>query len=79
MRHFNLLKLVEEQEKAGTLYNEFLKVAEMSAGIYQLKAGSADLQHPHTEDEVYYIIKGKSDFQIGNDIFQVCSSSFICK
>jgi mannose-6-phosphate isomerase-like protein (cupin superfamily) len=34
----------------------------MSAGIYRLPAGGEDPQQPHNEDEVYYIIGGRSRF-----------------
>ena len=41
---------------AGRLYEEFLRVPDLSAGLYVLEAGAADPQSPHTEDELYYVI-----------------------
>ena len=45
-------------------YAEFLRVAAMSAGIYRLSVDAADLQKPHEEDEVYFVIRGKAKIQI---------------
>jgi mannose-6-phosphate isomerase-like protein (cupin superfamily) len=36
-------------------------------GIYHLKAGQADPQQPHSEDEVYYVINGRASFQAGSE------------
>ena len=47
-------------------YAEFLRVPAMSAGIYRLAAGAADLQKPHEEDEIYFVIRGKARMQIGS-------------
>jgi len=47
-------------------YAEFLRVPAMSAGIYRLSVGAADLQKPHEEDEIYFVIRGKAKMQIGS-------------
>jgi len=47
-------------------YAEFLRVPAMSAGIYRLSVGAADLQKPHEEDEIYFVIRGKARMQIGS-------------
>ncbi len=41
-------------------YQEFLKVPALSCGLYRLKAGSKDMQGPHEDDEVYYVLEGKA-------------------
>ena len=43
----------------------------MSAGIYTLAAGSVDGQAPHVEDEIYYVISGKAQIQIGDQHYPV--------
>jgi len=48
------------------LYREFLRVPSMSAGLYVLPAGAADPQHPHHEDEMYYVIRGRARFRAGD-------------
>ena len=51
---------------AGGAYHQFFQVPEMSAGIYTLPAGGVDGQAPHVEDEIYYVISGKAQIQIGD-------------
>ena len=36
-------------------------------GIYRLKAGQNDSQQPHTEDEVYFVVKGRASFRAGDE------------
>lgn len=43
----------------GQRWLEFLRVPALSAGIYALPAGSDDLQRPHTEDELYLVLRGR--------------------
>jgi mannose-6-phosphate isomerase-like protein (cupin superfamily) len=55
---FDLDALVEA---AGDLpYYEFLRVPALSLGLYRLPAGARDLQAPHDEDEVYYLLRGRA-------------------
>jgi quercetin dioxygenase-like cupin family protein len=46
-------------------YQEFLRVASMSAGLYVLAAGASDQQTPHLEDEIYYVVRGQGKVRIG--------------
>ena len=48
-------------------YQEFLRVPDMSAGIYVLRAGATDNQSPHKEDEIYYVVRGKSKMRLGRE------------
>ena len=32
-----------------------------------MRAGQADRQRPHTEDEVYYVLSGRASFQSGEE------------
>lgn len=43
---------------------EFLRVPSLSVSIYRLPAGSKDMQAPHLEDEVYYVIEGKGRLRV---------------
>ena len=61
---FELGKLGAQREQLGTPYMEFLRVPNLSCGIYTLDAGAKDLQAPHDEDEVYYVIKGRARMQL---------------
>ena len=35
----------------------------MSVGLYRLPAGGTDLQSPHKQDEVYYVVAGRAKLQ----------------
>ncbi len=57
---FDLADLVQCQQSSGVPYHEFLRVPALSCGIYSLAAGANDLQSPHDEDEVYYVVSGRA-------------------
>ena len=67
MNNFTLSDIITAREHAGHLYHEFLRVPTMSMGLYQLAAGAYDPQQPHTEDEVYYIVQGRAQIQVGKE------------
>jgi quercetin dioxygenase-like cupin family protein len=60
---FDLNDLAAESERAEQRWREFLRVPSLSMGLYRLKAGQADEQRPHTEDEVYVVVSGKASFR----------------
>lgn len=39
---------------------EHLRVPDLSVGTYSLPAGSVDTQEPHTEDEIYVVLRGRA-------------------
>jgi mannose-6-phosphate isomerase-like protein (cupin superfamily) len=67
MDAFELTKLMEAQAEAGQAYLEFLRHPTLSMGVYLLPAGGVDPQKPHTEDEVYYVVKGRAQIRVGAD------------
>jgi len=74
---FQLDELTQDDKYAESRYHEFLRVKDMSAGIYKLAAGTEDLQKPHTEDEIYYIVSGKGRFLLENDDLEVQGGSIL--
>ena len=52
-------------------YHEFLRVPSLSAGVYVLPSGAVDRQSPHTEDEVYHVVRGRGRFRRGEREFPV--------
>ncbi|HZR58616.1 MAG TPA: cupin domain-containing protein [Terriglobales bacterium] len=64
---FEAPQLEQQRTQAGKAYLEFLRVSSMSAGIYVLPAGSSDLQRPHKQDEMYYVISGKARMRVGSE------------
>ncbi len=61
---FDTARLISQQKNLGKAYLEFLRVPALSAGIYVLRAGDEDKQHPHAEDEIYYVICGRAQFRL---------------
>jgi quercetin dioxygenase-like cupin family protein len=66
-----------QRAQTGKLYREFLRVPAMSGGVYVLAAGATDLQRPHHEDEMYYVIRGRARFQAGNEDKEVLAGSVL--
>jgi mannose-6-phosphate isomerase-like protein (cupin superfamily) len=66
MQTFDINAIVAETSRRNQAWLEFLRIPSLSAGIYCLKAGQADHQQPHTEDEVYYVLSGKASFRAGD-------------
>jgi mannose-6-phosphate isomerase-like protein (cupin superfamily) len=66
-----------ERAAGGRLYHEFLRVPDLSAGIYVLEAGATDPQSPHTEDELYYVIAGRALVTVGVETRPVVPGSLV--
>jgi mannose-6-phosphate isomerase-like protein (cupin superfamily) len=58
-------------------YREFLRAPSMSAGVYVLAAGATDLQKPHHEDEVYYVIRGRARFKVADEDREISAGSVL--
>jgi mannose-6-phosphate isomerase-like protein (cupin superfamily) len=63
----SLSEIDQQRAQSGKSYREFLRVPSMSAGLYVLAAGGTDLQRPHHEDEIYYVVRGRARFKAGSD------------
>jgi mannose-6-phosphate isomerase-like protein (cupin superfamily) len=64
MQRFDLDALRAGQREP---YLEFLRVPDLSAGIYRLPRGGTDPQQPHAEDEVYYVLAGRARILVGDE------------
>jgi len=72
------LPSIEQQRvQSGKSYREFLRVPAMSAGLYVLAAGATDLQRPHHEDEIYYVVRGKGRFRAGDEHQKISAGSVL--
>ncbi len=74
---FEIEQLERQRQQAGKSYLEFLRVTSMSAGVYTLPAGATDLQKPHREDEMYYVVRGRARMKAGSDDHSVSAGSVI--
>jgi quercetin dioxygenase-like cupin family protein len=77
MKNFELSALLKQAAAQDARYLEFLRAPSMSLGIYTLAAGSVDMQSPHTQDEVYYVLAGKAKLQVENEVQAVQSGSIV--
>ena len=62
---FDLATEIEKLQASGSPYAEFLRVPDLSCGVYKLPAGAKDMQGPHDEDEVYFVVDGRGRLQVG--------------
>lgn len=74
---YELAALENERIRLDKKYLEFLRVPTMSAGIYLLAAGGTDLQSPHKEDELYYVVRGRARLMVGTEDRCVSAGSVI--
>ena len=74
---YDLSDLAKRQASSAKRYLEFLRIPAMSAGIYALPAGGTDPQKPHSQDELYYVVKGKARFKAGKEDREVSAGSLI--
>jgi mannose-6-phosphate isomerase-like protein (cupin superfamily) len=56
-------------------YQEFLGSPDLSVGVYRLTPGATDLQEPHKEDEVYYVMAGRAAFTGGTTTVEVTAGA----
>jgi mannose-6-phosphate isomerase-like protein (cupin superfamily) len=77
MQAFKLTQLISQREASKKLYLEFLKVPDLSMGLYILPAGGVDPQQPHTEDEVYYVASGRAKIQVADEDRAVQAGSIV--
>ena len=77
MDAFELAELVGRRATSGKPYLEFFTVPDLSVGLYVLAAGQPDLQQPHTEDEVYYVISGRGRVTVGDEVRDVQPGSIV--
>lgn len=63
---FPLDDLLSRRAALGRPYLEFLRVPDLSVGLYVLRPDDTDRQQPHTEDEVYVVAAGRGRFTAGD-------------
>jgi len=77
MQAFDLGALEAERQRSGKAWLEFLRCASLSVGVYHLRAGQADPQGPHGEDEVYHVVAGRAKFRAGTVVVEVGPGSVL--
>lgn len=61
---FHVDALTSKLSGSGPEYREFLRAPSLSCGVYHLPKGARDMQSPHDEDEVYYVLSGKARMRV---------------
>jgi len=77
MQAFELMDVIRKQSRSGKPYFEFLHVPDLSMGVYQLLVGDTDIQSPHTEDEVYYVVEGRAKIKVADEDRDVQAGSVV--
>jgi quercetin dioxygenase-like cupin family protein len=77
MRILHFAQLEAQRAAESRSWLEFLRVPSLSMGVYHLKAGQTDLQKPHSEDEVYYVLSGSGRFACEGEVREVSAGSVI--
>jgi len=62
---FSLAELTRRVQGKDARFFEFLRTPGLSCGIYHLPAGARDMQAPHFEDEVYFVVNGRAKLKVG--------------
>ena len=67
MQAWEYRDILAAQGERSRLYHEFLRVPDLSAGLYVIEAGGTDPQSPHTEDELYHVVAGRAMVTVGDE------------
>ena len=74
---FHLDELTQKVQSAEPSFHEFLHMPGLSSAVYRLPVGAKDMQAPHLEDEIYFVVEGKASLKIGNDVKNVGPGSIL--
>lgn len=73
----DIAKVRDQFKGEAVEYLEFLNVSSLSCGLYSLAAGSKDMQAPHDEDEVYFVLSGKARMMLGDEEREVTPGTLL--
>lgn len=76
-RSFELAVLERAQRDTGEPWFEYLRVPSLRSGLYLLEPNAWDHQTPHDEDEMYYVVRGRANFEAGELRVPVHAGSII--
>ena len=77
MQIFEYDTISQFRTQSGNPYLQFLNEGSLSLGLYVLEAGSTDIQSPHAEDEVYYVVSGRATVEVSGERRPVQPGSMI--
>ena len=68
---FDLSTYLEKIKKSSSYFHTFINRDSLAAGVLVLQPGEEDMQTPHENDEVYYIISGNGFLKIKDKDYKV--------
>jgi len=74
---FHIDELTPKVQSDDPCFLEYLRMPGLSSAVYRLPAGSRDMQAPHLEDEIYFVIEGKATLKVGNGEKQVLPGTIL--
>lgn len=75
--HAEIDEVRAERAEHGRPWQEFIRVPDLFAGLYEISAGGEDMQSPHEADEVYYILEGRATAVVEGDRIDVGPGSVL--
>ena len=74
---FDIDDIREQRAEHGRPWQEFIRVPNLYAGLYEIPAGDQDQQSPHDTDEVYYVLEGRASFLVEDQRMDVQPGSVL--
>ena len=77
MLKYSIDELAEENAKTDLPYLNFMRVESMSTYLYELPAGATDMQNPHDQDEIYYVVAGRATAIVEGEITAIAPGDIL--
>lgn len=74
---FQLDELLPRVAGSEPCFLEYLRMPGLSSAVYHLPVGAKDMQAPHLEDEIYFVVSGKAELKVGNEEKEVGPGSIL--
>ncbi len=75
--HTTIDEVRADREAHGRPWQEFMRVPDLFAGLYEIPAGGEDRQSPHDADEVYYVLSGRATAVVEGERIPVAAGSVL--
>jgi mannose-6-phosphate isomerase-like protein (cupin superfamily) len=76
-RIFTLDELTQGIEGSEPRFVEFLRTPTLSCAVYHLPAGAQDMQAPHLEDELYFVVSGRAKLRVAGQEREVSAGNIL--
>jgi mannose-6-phosphate isomerase-like protein (cupin superfamily) len=74
---FTLDELTRRVEGKEVQFVEFLRSPGLTCGMYRLPAGARDMQAPHLEDEVYFVVSGRAKIKVAGKEQEITAGTIL--